>query len=206
MATDQRTAITTYTCDDDEWWTPIELIDACRYVLGKFDLDPASSKAANQRVRASHIYTREDNGLKQPWFGRVFLNPPSRNGDPQARPHLWAEKLEREYLLGNVDAACLVVKSVLGYKWYEHLYANYWCCHLRERPAFVRPDGSIVGRAKKGVTVFLLAGKDPTRIERFFAAFVGIGKVVAPGCDAARDAVTAARKRLDKHPLKEEAT
>jgi len=192
--------VTNFSSVSDEWWTPTDLIELCRCVLGGIDLDPASSTAANKRIGASYIYSREDNGLEQPWFGRVYLNPPSRNGDPTARPHLWARKLEDEYLHGNVDAACLLVKSVLGYKWYEHLYANYWCCHLRERPAFVRPDGTTVGQAKKGVTVFLFAGNSE-RIKLFFDTFVGQGKVVAPGYTVTREIVNAvcksgARRRL----------
>jgi hypothetical protein len=55
----------------DEWLTPRELVAA----LGPFDLDPC---APVQRpwATATHHYTVEDDGLRQPWFGRVWLNPP----------------------------------------------------------------------------------------------------------------------------------
>jgi hypothetical protein len=56
-----------------EWYTPPWVFDA----LGlTFDLDPASPLDAQTFVPASNRYTREDNGLSMPWFGRVWLNPP----------------------------------------------------------------------------------------------------------------------------------
>jgi len=189
MPANQQTDITTFTAMDDEWWTPPYLIRACRTVLGQIDLDPASSVEANTYVKALNIYTREDNGLSKPWSGTVFLNPPSRRGDPTAKPHLWAYKLAEEYSRkGGVTAACLIVKSVLGYKWYEFLYTNYWCCHLKERPAFIKWDGTTVGMAKKGVTVFLLSGGH-TRIKTFFDTFLPLGKVVPPAWSITREMV-----------------
>lgn len=179
MPAEQRTHITTFTQADDEWWTPTWLIEDARDVLGEITLDPASTPLANKRVKAEHIFTREENGLEMDWFGNVFLNPPSKRGDPTARPHRWAKKLEREYHAGRVQQAILVVKSVLGYNWYEHLYRRFWVCHLAERPKFVRPDGSIVGQAKKGVSVFYV-GHDRESIDHFQQIFSRYGRIIEP--------------------------
>ena len=176
MPAKQQTEITTFTAGDDEWWTPEWLIEASRRVLGTIDLDPASSAEANKRVCAESLYSREDNGLERTWCGRIFLNPPSRRGDPTARPHLWARAMDQKYKSREIDSGILIVKSVLGYKWYEKLYTTYPVCHLRERPEFVRPDGSIVGRAKKGVSVFYM-GK---RVDRFQRIFMQYGRIILP--------------------------
>jgi len=59
------------TTGNEQWLTPPEIITA----LGEFDLDP-SSPVNRPWATAWHHYTKEDNGLIQKWFGRVWLNPP----------------------------------------------------------------------------------------------------------------------------------
>lgn len=55
----------------DEWYTPPEIIN----VLGEFDLDPcAPVKPLYQTAKV--MYNKNDDGLKQVWNGRVWLNPP----------------------------------------------------------------------------------------------------------------------------------
>src|SRR5205809_33616 len=44
--------------------------------LGAIDLDPASHAEANRIVRARRFYSEKQNGLRRPWRGRVFINPP----------------------------------------------------------------------------------------------------------------------------------
>ena len=55
----------------DEWLTPPEL----KALLGHFDLDPCAPINRPWPMAAKH-YTVVDNGLQQPWHGRVWCNPP----------------------------------------------------------------------------------------------------------------------------------
>lgn len=59
------------------WYTPAEVIEMAREVLGEIDLDPACDAVANQTVRAT--YWRACQGEewgKWPLYKRVWCNPP----------------------------------------------------------------------------------------------------------------------------------
>lgn len=59
----------------DEWLTPPSILSA----LGPFDLDPCAPADRPWDTAAIH-YTASEDGLMKPWFGRVWLNPPYRQG------------------------------------------------------------------------------------------------------------------------------
>ncbi|WP_440030114.1 DNA N-6-adenine-methyltransferase [Chromobacterium amazonense] len=56
---------------NDEWLTPPEILRP----LGPFDLDPCAPILRPWPTAAKH-FTVLDDGLAQPWAGRVWLNPP----------------------------------------------------------------------------------------------------------------------------------
>ena len=98
---------------DDEWYTPPEYIESARRVMGSIDLDPASNEHANKTVRASHIFTEQDNGLKHEWFGNVWLNPPYS----ATLISLFAEKVaKREF-----DQAVVLVNNATETRWFRTL-------------------------------------------------------------------------------------
>ena len=67
----------------DEQYTPKWMFDR----MGtRFDLDVAAPRGGAANVPASKYYTKEDNGLTQPWEGFVFMNPPYSKAKP------WVEK------------------------------------------------------------------------------------------------------------------
>jgi phage N-6-adenine-methyltransferase len=60
-----------FTSKTDEWPTPPDFFDQLDAEFG-FDLDPCATPA---NARCARYFTREDEGLAQPWTGRVFCNP-----------------------------------------------------------------------------------------------------------------------------------
>jgi phage N-6-adenine-methyltransferase len=90
-----------------EWYTPPKYIEAAQFVMGKIDLDPASSKIANEIVKATKYYSEEDNGLAKTWEGNVWMNPPYS----QPLMSLFCNKIISE-LKNGVTQACVLVNNV----------------------------------------------------------------------------------------------
>lgn len=60
-----------------EWETPQDVFDDLNAEFGPFDLDPC---ATPENAKCKNYYTSENNGLVQPWWGKVFVNPPYGRG------------------------------------------------------------------------------------------------------------------------------
>jgi phage N-6-adenine-methyltransferase len=102
---------------DFEWYTPVEVIEAARTVLGEIDLDPASCASANDVVKAAQFFTREDDGLARPWHGRVWMNPPYVN----ALVTQFIEKLDASVRAGSVTTAIAIVNNATETRWFRML-------------------------------------------------------------------------------------
>jgi phage N-6-adenine-methyltransferase len=157
---------------ENEWHTPEEYLAAARDVLGEFDLDPASTALAQQAVRATRYFTKETDGLQQPWHGRVWLNP------PYAQPFIasFVLKLVTEVRAGRVTAAILLTHNYTDTAWFhEAASACAAICFTRGRVRFVSPSGELAAPTQG--QAFFYFGPEP---ERFAERFAAVGFVVAP--------------------------
>jgi hypothetical protein len=115
----------------DEWFTPPEIFKALR--IG-FDLDPCSPGPGHW-VPADKIYTKEDDGLSQPWAGTVFMNPPfgGRNGHVP-----WLRKF-----FDHKNGIAVVRAYTSAGWWHDNMHRAEMICFPRGKTKFIRPDGSI---------------------------------------------------------------
>lgn len=121
--TGKTTAERIVASNENEWYTPEKYIEAARTVLGTIDLDPASSKLANKTVKAKKFYTADDDGLHQPWKGRLWLNPPYGRLAGE-----FVGRLVLEHEAGEVAAAILLVNAhCTDTDWFQPLWAYHLC-------------------------------------------------------------------------------
>jgi ParB family chromosome partitioning protein len=156
----------------NEWYTPPEHIAAVREVLGTIDLDPASTETANRTVKAARYYSTDDDGLSQPWSGRVFLNP------PYAQPYIaqFVGKLVDEVDAGHVDEAILLTHNYTDTAWFHN--AEEHCnaiCFTRGRIGFLSPTGERAAPTQG--QAFFYYGDD---VARFALRFSSLGFLVVP--------------------------
>jgi phage N-6-adenine-methyltransferase len=157
---------------ENEWFTPVEYIERARSVLGEIDLDPATHEHAQQVVRATRYFTKEDNGLQHEWHGRVWLNP------PYAQPWIaqFATKICEERLAGRVTAAIMLTHNYTDTSWFQQLAAIADAiCFTRGRVKFYEPNGEIAAPTQ-GQAFFYFGDQ----VERFAIAFREVGFVVLP--------------------------
>lgn len=155
---------------DCEWYTPAAILDTARTVLGGFDLDPASTPAANALVQADRFYTEADNGLDQPWAGRVWLNPPYAS--PLVRQ--FSEKLVASVRAETVTAAIVLINNCTDTLWFGALAQHATAvCFPVGRVRFWKPDRVTDTPPLQGQAIVYL-GPDA---DRFCAAFAAVGSV-----------------------------
>ena len=124
----ERTKSTT-----DEWYTPKEIIDE----LGPFDTDPCAPESPLWPT-ASVMYNKKDDGLKQEWSGRVWLNP------PYSRPLI--EKFVEKMAEHN-NGIALLYNRCDSKMFQDIIFMKAQAMKfLRYRIRFYRPDGTRGGQ------------------------------------------------------------
>jgi ParB family chromosome partitioning protein len=147
---------------DNEWYTPADIIDAARAVMGSIDLDPASNDMANKVVRATKYYTAETNGLNKEWTGNVWLNPPYAG----ELIGLFCDKLVES----NITQAIMLVNNATETNWFNTLIHKASAIVFpKGRVKFYMPDGK-TGAPLQGQAIIYF-GDNPTKFLLVFKQF-----------------------------------
>lgn len=148
----------------DEYYTPIEIIEATRRVLEVINLDPASCEFANRIVKAERYFTIEDDGLSKSWGNKshIWLNMPF--GKKTNKP--WINKLINEYKIGNVKEACCITFAATSESWFQPLLQQPQC-FLSKRTKYYSKDGTVFKSPPKG-SVVTYFGPNVTKFAKEF--------------------------------------
>lgn len=131
-----------------EWYTPPAVFER----LGlTFDLDPASPGAdIVPWVPAARHYTRADDGLTSPWFGRVWCNPPY---GPEATPFI-------ERMIEHGHGIMLIFARTDTRAVQRLMRAADALTFTAGRISFVRDDGYTAGAKGGAGSLFAAFGND----------------------------------------------
>ena len=147
-----------------EWYTPPEIIERARLVMGVIDCDPASTAQANEIIRADCFYTIEDDGLTKPWNGCVWLNPPY--GQPEIAQ--FAEAVVAKNAAREFDQACVLVNNATETNWFQSMLRDCTAvCFLKGRVKFIDCDGNATGAPLQGQAL-LYFGDDASVLKEHF--------------------------------------
>jgi ParB family chromosome partitioning protein len=151
----------------NEWYTPDEYIDAVCKVLGTIDCDPASSEIANRTVRARTFFTIDDDGLKQKWSGKVFMNPPYNS----KLITKFCSKLVKDFVSNDVTDFIVIVNNATETKWFRELVSVASAiCFPSGRIKFKDQNGDNIGAPLQGQAV-LYAGDNHELFLGVFSEF-----------------------------------
>jgi len=105
-----------FTHTHSEWETPRWLFDRLNKKF-KFTLDPC---ATPQNAKCKRYYTKKEDGLKQPWHGRVFVNPPY--GREVSK---WVRKAWEEVEEGNAEFVVMLLPARTDTSWFHNYCLKY---------------------------------------------------------------------------------
>ncbi len=144
--------------------------------MGEIDLDPASNVYANQVVKAKKIFTKEDSGLDQQWWGTVFLNPPYGIDNGTSNQAKWSHYLIKQFTEKKVKEAVLLVNAVPSNKWFTPLW-NFPICFTNHRIRFY--NDHVTNNQPTHSNAFVYMGDNVNRFVTVFSQFGTVARKIS---------------------------
>lgn len=154
--------------DSNAWFTPSKYIESVRGGLGGvIDLDPFSSVAANNVVKANKFYTETDDAFTKPWKANtLFMNPPYSGKLCSEAVAKFLDEFER----GTFKEGVFLVNNSTETKWFQRALglANA-VCFTNHRISFWNADGKAMSGNTRGQAFFYF-GKNAKRFVKEFSS------------------------------------
>jgi len=93
-----------------EWETPMSVFAPLDEEF-RFTLDTA---ATPENAKCRQFYTAQDDGLQQPWTGRVWCNPPYGREIPR-----WVERARQAAEAGEVELVVMLLPARTDTAWWQ---------------------------------------------------------------------------------------
>lgn len=169
-------------CRSDRWYTPLDILNRVRRVLGVIDLDPASEEGANVRVKANTFYTEEDNGLLKPWEHGIFVNPPGGKTGNKSNTVLFWQKLMKTLADNKLDHAIFMAFSIEALATTQKpgfpSLGEFPICIPKKRIAFDKPEGFLDNKAPSHANAIAYVPGKINKTEAFVKEFSNLGVVL----------------------------
>lgn len=171
-----------------EWYTPPgEVSRICRAAgVETFDVDGFSPGPERCHVPARVHYTKEDDGLVQPWTGIVFSNPPYGK-----KIGTYVERSRRAVETGEADLVIGLFPARTDTKWWgDNVTGRADVFLVRGRIDFIDGSGATNGRNPANASAIVLWGASPQVVEGFLREFPDAGYMPRTSEAAAPPAAT----------------
>ena len=157
----------------NEHYTPIEIVELAREMLGSIELDPASCLEANKTIKAKFFFSKKEDGLLCSWSAKtIWCNPPYGRIKAKSSQAIWLDKMIEEYKNNKFESGLLLINASTGNKWFKKVW-DYPVCLLYRRIQFIS-DG-VIKKQTTHSNAIVYFGKD---IEQFKKSFSKIGKII----------------------------
>ena len=125
----------------DEWATPRDVFEKIAAKYGPFDLDACCRQ---DTAKAARFFTKDDDGLAQPWSGRVWVNP------PYSQPRVWVERAVKAVRTEGCRVVMLLPGAVDTNWFHDLVLPNADVIFMRGRVRFIGWQGTPIGSPKAG--------------------------------------------------------
>lgn len=185
--------------EDCEIITNYELVQSVHALMGNIDLDVASSRVANEYVRADKYYSPSDDSLNsQPWYGKVYLFPPNgiycwdeltrrwNKGKTKSKVFtsshaVWFRRLFREWWKGNIDQAVYMTNHPDMIRYDQRIF-DFPLCIPKKAPMCIKNTSRGIETGHDTSTSIIVymppRDYDPSHIERFLDIYSEKGRIL----------------------------